>query len=149
MISNRFKPITADDYLSWSTLWRRYLEFYNTTLPESQYLDTFSRLTSPSGDLHGILLLHPETEQPIGLAHFLYHSNAWTSLPHCYLNDLYVDPESRGSGYGKALIMAVKAESQKKGCQRLYWSTAPDNEAARRLYDKVATTNRVLYKMDL
>jgi RimJ/RimL family protein N-acetyltransferase len=36
-----------------------------------------------------------------------------------------------------------------KGSKRLYWSTAPDNEAARKLYDKVAICNRVQYRIAL
>jgi RimJ/RimL family protein N-acetyltransferase len=48
------------------------------------------------------------------------------------------------------LIEAVQEEAKAKlGCSRVYWLTAPDNAAARRLYDKVAVTNRVAYKIDL
>jgi ribosomal protein S18 acetylase RimI-like enzyme len=162
------------DYNQWHALWKAYLEFYNTTLPEEQYRDTFSRLVDPDGDLGGFVLVltkegdgdgdrkddknkDKETLKPtkytyIGLAHYLTHTSAWSpaSTRHCYLNDLYVDPSARGMGGGRELIEAVQEEAGAKlGCSRVYWLTAPDNVAARRLYDKVAVTNRVAYKIDL
>jgi GNAT superfamily N-acetyltransferase len=158
------------DYEQWHALWKAYLEFYNTELPEEQYRDTFSRLVDPDGDLGGFVLVLAndededgdqkdvkETRKPtkctyIGLAHYLTHTSAWSpaSTRHCYLNDLYVDPAVRGTGGGRMLIEAVQEEAKAKlGCSRVYWLTAPDNAAARRLYDKVAVTNRVAYKIDL
>jgi ribosomal protein S18 acetylase RimI-like enzyme len=158
------------DYDQWHALWESYLEFYDTTLPEEQYRDTFSRLIDPQGDLGGFVLVLAndededgdqkdvkETRKPtkctyIGLAHYLTHTSAWApaSTRHCYLNDLYVDPSARGMGGGRTLIEAVQEEAKAKlGCSRVYWLTAPDNVAARRLYDKVAVTNRVAYKIDL
>jgi GNAT superfamily N-acetyltransferase len=144
-------PINSDtaDYLSWSKLWQGYLTFYHTTLPESQYKNTFDRLIDPNGDLFGHLLVSSIDGRSVGLAHYLYHANAWTPARHCYLNDLYVDPSERGKGGGALLIQAVQKEAQLRGCVRLYWTTAPDNVTARALYDKVGTTNRVVYKIDL
>ncbi|KAG7528714.1 hypothetical protein FFLO_05975 [Filobasidium floriforme] len=174
------------DYDQWHALWKAYLEFYNTTLPEEQYRDTFSRLVDPDGDLGGFVLVltdakdsnvdgdgdetegddkdkdkdeDKQTPKPtkytytyIGLAHYLTHTSAWAPAHtrHCYLNDLYVDPAVRGTGGGRMLIEAVQEEAKARlGCSRVYWLTAPDNTAARALYDKVATTNRVAYKIDL
>ena len=167
------------DYEQWHVLWKAYLEFYGTTLPEEQYRDTFARLVDPDGDLGGFVLVltdnedgdgddEVETPKPtkhtyIGLAHYLTHTSAWApaSTRHCYLNDLYVDPTVRGTGGGRMLIEAVTSAAragsvartgEEEGgtrCSRVYWLTAPDNVAARRLYDKVATTNRVAYKVDL
>lgn len=160
------------DYEQWHALWKAYLEFYNTELPEEQYRDTFSRLVDPDGDLGGFVLLSDEDEDDdqeddkdkdkktpkttkykyIGLAHYLTHTSAWSPAHtrHCYLNDLYVDPAVRGTGGGRLLIEAVQEEAKARlGCSRVYWLTAPDNAAARRLYDKVAVTNRVAYKIDL
>jgi GNAT superfamily N-acetyltransferase len=166
------------DYEQWHALWKAYLEFYNTELPEEQYRDTFSRLVDPDGDLGGFVLVLANEEAEdgdgdetkgedrdndeqtlkttkykyIGLAHYLTHTSAWSPAHtrHCYLNDLYVDPAVRGTGGGRMLIEAVQEEAKAKlGCSRVYWLTAPDNVAARRLYDKVAVTNRVAYKIDL
>jgi ribosomal protein S18 acetylase RimI-like enzyme len=55
----------------------------------------------------------------------------------------------RGKGVGRALIKAVEDIAIAKGSKQLYWTTAPDNELARALYDKIAITNRVEYKIYL
>jgi GNAT superfamily N-acetyltransferase len=60
-----------------------------------------------------------------------------------------VDPKVRGSGVGRALIKAVEEIAIATGSKRRYWTTAPDNETARKLYDKVAINNRVQYKIYL
>jgi ribosomal protein S18 acetylase RimI-like enzyme len=51
------------------------------------------------------------------------------------------------SGVGKALIKEVENIARTAGSQRLYWLTAPDNVLARRLYDSLAMTDRVQYKI--
>ena len=73
--------------------------------------------------------------------------DTWEVEDFCYLEDLYTDPKVRGMGVGRALIKAVEDIAIAKGSKRLYWTTAPDNETARKLYDKVAVTDRVQYKI--
>jgi GNAT superfamily N-acetyltransferase len=51
------------------------------------------------------------------------------------MNDLYVVPEARGEGVGRALIEASAAVARERGAARLTWMTAADNERAQRLYD--------------
>lgn len=144
------REIQSEDYPAWSVLWKAYLEFYNTELPEQQYLETFSRLVSTEhlsssseryspGEIYGLLLISP-SGSPIGLAHYLFHSSAWTSSPlaQCYLNDLYVSPEHRGQNLAEKLIREVERSIRDvEGCGRLYWLTQPGNERARKVYDRV------------
>ena len=54
------------------------------------------------------------------------------------LEDLFVDPCERGKGIGRALIEAVYAHADARGCSRTYWMTQETNATARALYDKVA-----------
>ncbi|KAH8894507.1 putative acetyltransferase [Thozetella sp. PMI_491] len=140
--------LTSSDFDQWAGVWRQYLAFYQTELPESQYKDTFSRIVEPDGNLEAFIL-KDETGKIIGLSHYLYHQSSWTSTPVCYLNDLFVDPEIRGKGYGRKLIEATADAAQKKGCGRLYWATKEDNTTARRLYDSVAKYEFVMYRMPL
>ena len=51
------------------------------------------------------------------------------------MNDLYVEPESRARGIGRALIEASATVARERGARHLEWATAPDNEGAQRLYD--------------
>lgn len=113
------EPIVESDYEAWTKTFTKYLEFYETSLPESQHRSTFARLVDPQGNIHGFILRDAENKIR-GLAHYLFHSNPWTEKPHCYLSDLYVDSSIRGKGYGRALIQKVQETAKENGCARLY-----------------------------
>jgi GNAT superfamily N-acetyltransferase len=72
----------------------------------------------------------------IGIANYLLHENTSALKPVCYLQDLFVDPEARAHGAGKALIDWLVAEMKRQGWSRLYWATRETNYRARGLYDK-------------
>lgn len=151
MSDHSIGPLRASDRSDWLPLWMAYLAFYKTELSDSQHHATFDRLSldgaDPDKTIHGLILRDGDGVAQ-GLTHYLYHANTWTDKTYCYLSDLFVTPESRGKGYGEALILAVDAECRSRGCGRLYWTTAPDNATARRLYDKLAITDRVQYKIN-
>ena len=68
----------------------------------------------------------------------------------CFLDDLFVAPEARGSGVADALIGEVKKIAQKRGWSLVRWITAEDNYRGRGVYDKLATrTNWVTYDIKL
>ena len=54
--------------------------------------------------------------------------------PGLYLEDLFVRPEHRGKGHGKALLQAVARLAVERGCGRLEWSVLNWNEPAIRFY---------------
>lgn len=60
--------------------------------------------------------------------------------------DLFIDPAVRSKGYGKAMIEAVAEHAKELGCSRLQWVTKHDNPA-RKMYDKVGTSDFVQYRM--
>ena len=55
----------------------------------------------------------------------------------CYLQDLYADPDVRGSGVGRALIEAVYAAADAANAPSVYWLTQDFNHQARKLYDRI------------
>jgi len=130
------REIEAGDREVWTRLWTGYLNFYETTLPEDVYDETWRRLFDPAEPVFGALTVG--ADGPVGLVHFLYHRTAWAIADTCYLQDLYVDPAVRGGGHGKALIEYVADRARAKGAARLYWNTHETNATARRLYDAVA-----------
>jgi GNAT superfamily N-acetyltransferase len=130
------RPIEPADEPAWRLLWRDYLDFYETELPAAVYAASFARLTDPSvRDYQGLLALSGEA--PVGLAHYIFHRHGWHVADVCYLQDLFVAPEARGGGVGRALIEAVYAEADAAGAADVYWLTQEFNVAARRLYDRV------------
>jgi GNAT superfamily N-acetyltransferase len=70
--------------------------------------------------------------------------------PVCYLEDLFVAPEARSSGAGRALIEGIVAVGRRHGWRRVYWHTHENNHRARTLYDRLAPrTDYVRYDIDL
>ena len=61
----------------------------------------------------------------------------WQAENTCYLQDLYVDPEIRGTGAGRALIEAVYDAADAAGAKGVYWTTQHFNSQARQLYDRI------------
>jgi GNAT superfamily N-acetyltransferase len=130
------RPLVADDKPAWRELWRGYLAFYETHLPDAVYDASFSRLTDPAVvDYFG--LVATANGRPIGLAHYIFHRHGWQIEDVTYLQDLYVAPEARGTGAGRALIEAVYAAADAAGRPGVYWLTQEFNTTARRLYDRI------------
>ncbi|NML75596.1 GNAT family N-acetyltransferase [Rhizobium sp. S-51] len=131
------RSLRAEDETAWRRLWRDYLAFYETELPEEIYATTFARLTgNEAGDYRGLVAL--VDGRPAGLAHYLFHRSCWHIDNICYLQDLYADPEIRGSGVGRALIEAVYERARAEGSKEVCWMTQEFNATARRLYDRIA-----------
>jgi GNAT superfamily N-acetyltransferase len=130
------RPLVAADEPEWRRLWRLYLAFYETVLPEEVFASTFARLMSgAAGEYRGLLAL--SDGKPVGLAHYLFHRTCWAIEDTCYLQDLYADASVRGKGVGRALIEAVYAAADHHGAASVYWMTQEFNTTARQLYDRI------------
>lgn len=130
------RPLVASDEGHWRRLWTLYLEFYQTSVPETVYQTTFARLLSGAPNEYRCLIAVRD-ERPVGIAHYLFHRHCWKVENVCYLQDLYVDAAERGTGIGRALIEGVYAAADAEGCPWVYWLTQHFNEVGRRLYDRI------------
>jgi len=131
------RPLTAADHADWHRLWTAYLAFYDTVLPESVFQTTFARLLDPARPQQNALVAEMDGRL-IGLVHYIYHAHNWRAEDVCYLQDLYVDPDTRGTGAGRALIEAVYRAADANGTPTVYWLTQEFNATARQLYDRIA-----------
>lgn len=130
------RPVARGDEAEWRRLWRAYLAFYETEVPDAVYRVSFDRLTGGAPrEYRGFLALRDG--RPVGLAHYLFHRHMWSIADICYLQDLYADPDMRGRGVGRALIEAVYAAADSEGAAGVYWMTQDFNATARRLYDRI------------
>ena len=143
-MSITIRPIVASDKDRWLDLFKQYIIFYKSSLTEEQFELTWDRINSDF-NING--LIAESDGQIIGFAHYIFRPTTWDPNDFCYLEDLFVDPAVRGKGVGYALIKELENIAVSKGSNRLYWTTAPDNSTARKLYDKVAITDRVQYKI--
>lgn len=130
------RPLRATDKAEWSELWRAYLAFYETELPDQIYDITFARLVDPA-DKAQFALVAEQDGKLIGLVHAILHPHNWRIEDVCYLQDLYVASEGRGTGTGRALIEAVYAAADANGAPAVYWLTQDFNTQARQLYDRI------------
>lgn len=131
------RPLESKDHDQWRGLWTGYLAFYNTTLPDAVFQTTFSRLLDPARPQQNALVAELDGRL-VGLVHFIFHAHNWRIEDVCYLQDLYVDPDTRGTGAGRALIEAVYAAADANGTPGVYWLTQDFNTTARQLYDRIA-----------
>lgn len=132
------RPVESKDHAEWRRLWTLYLEYYETTVPEEVYETLWARLHSgQAGEFQG--LVADLDGKLIGLTHYLFHRHGWKVENVCYLQDLFVDHEVRGTGAGRALIEGVYAKADEAGCPSVYWLTQDFNATARKLYDRIGT----------
>ena len=66
----------------------------------------------------------------MGFAVFFYTYSTFVGLPGLYLEDLYVKPEARGKGVGRALLRYLARLAKEKGCYRIEWAVLHWNEPA-------------------
>ena len=72
-----------------------------------------------------------------GFALFFHNFSTFEGKPGVYLEDLFVQPEARGSGLGKALLARLAAIAVERDCARLEWSVLDWNEPAIGFYKKL------------
>jgi GNAT superfamily N-acetyltransferase len=68
--------------------------------------------------------------KPAGFALYFFNYSTWMGRPGIYLEDLFVYPDLRGLGIGKALLQRVAAVALEKGCRRLQWEVLDWNTPA-------------------
>jgi GNAT superfamily N-acetyltransferase len=76
------------------------------------------------------VLLAEEAGQVVGFALFFHTYSTFMGQPGIYLEDLFVDPEQRGKGHGKALLLALARLAVERGCCKLEWSVLTWNTPA-------------------
>jgi GNAT superfamily N-acetyltransferase len=80
-----------------------------------------------------VLIGHQKGE-PAGFAVFFHNFSTFLGKPGIYLEDLYVRPEFRGAGVGRALLAHLAGLAKERNCGRLEWSVLDWNEPAIRFY---------------
>jgi GNAT superfamily N-acetyltransferase len=105
-----------------------------------------NEVTATEAGLRGVLfgakpaaevLLAFENETAVGFAVFFHNFSTWLGLPGLYLEDLFVRPECRGKGYGRALLIYLAKIARDRGCGRMEWAVLDWNEPAIQFYRKL------------
>lgn len=80
------------------------------------------------------VLIAQQDDRPVGFALFFHNFSTFEGRPGIYLEDLFVIPEARGSGAGKALLKRLAALAVERDCARLEWSVLDWNEPSIAFY---------------
>ena len=138
--SLRIRPITNIDFEAWLPLWDGYNAFYGRQGESALNLNitqtTWARFLNDNEPINAFVA--EQNGQLVGLVHFIFHRSTTRLNDVCYLQDLYVNKDLRGTGIGRQLIKAVYDAALKAGSTRVYWQTQDSNIVGRALYEKVA-----------
>ncbi|MGD9736856.1 MAG: N-acetyltransferase family protein [Solirubrobacterales bacterium] len=127
-------PIAASEYGQLLPLIAAYQRFYEVEeIDEQRNHRFFRRFLAPSDA--GLLLGARRAGRLVGYACLYWHFSSTKARETVLMNDLFVAPEARGAGVGRALIEASLEVARERGAAQLEWQTAPDNHTAQRLYD--------------
>jgi GNAT superfamily N-acetyltransferase len=80
------------------------------------------------------VVIGQQGDDPAGFALFFHSFSTFLGRPGIYLEDLYIKPEFRGMGIGRAILVYLARLAKERNCGRLEWSVLNWNEPAIRLY---------------
>lgn len=142
------REATATDEAGWRRLWDAYLNYYEESLQDEITARTWQCILEPASTMQA--LVGTQRGVVIGFAVTVMHARTWSLFPTCYVEDLFVTPERRGSGVGHSLLRNVMASAVRAGATSVYWHTRANNAPARRLYDRFALADDVVrYRAEL
>jgi GNAT superfamily N-acetyltransferase len=84
------------------------------------------------------VLIAEDAEQTVGFALFFHNYSTFLGKPGIYLEDLFVLPEARGRGHGKALLVELARIAVERGCGRMEWSVLNWNTPSIEFYKRLS-----------
>ena len=131
----QIRKLRERDRQDWEELFRGYCAFYQVPASDQQVDAVWAWLIDESHIFEG-LVAEKSGEGLVGLAHFNPRPNPLRGCDTCYLSDLFVKPEMRGTGLGNQLYRSVMEVCRERGWPALNLLTQQSNETAQALYDR-------------
>jgi GNAT superfamily N-acetyltransferase len=126
-----------------------YQRFYQVDdVDDDRNRSFFRRFLAPSDDGE-LLAARDESGGILGYACLYWHFSSTEAVETVLMNDLFVAPEARGRGVGRALIEGSRDVARRRGAAWLEWATAPDNHTAQRLYDSMTSEKSTWLEYEL
>lgn len=143
----RVRTVVPQDESQWTALFAGYRSFYELPEDRRAVAATWEWIVRGAHGLTG-LVATGDDDNLLGIANLRRFARPSTATLGLYLDDLFTAPAARGSGVATALLREASSIAANEGASVVRWITAPDNEAARHVYDDVATaTPWVTYDM--
>ncbi|WP_066519855.1 GNAT family N-acetyltransferase [Curtobacterium ammoniigenes] len=137
-MSTNVRAIEDRDAADWAALYTGYRTFYKQPEDAAAVEKTWQWVRAGRHGLVGLVAVD-ERDKPIALANLRWFARPSTATMGLYLDDLFTAPDARGRGAARALLERASELARDGGANVVRWITAADNEAARHLYDTVAT----------
>ena len=87
------------------------------------------------------VILGYEDGEPVGFALFFHNYSTFLGRPGIYLEDLFVDPDRRGRGYGKALLAHLARLARDRDCGRVEWAVLDWNASSIQFYKSLGAVS--------
>ena len=99
-INVHITPLEQSDYAEWERLFRLYIAFYESSLPDTQYAKTFARILDPQKDLYGLVLRDATDPKKLyGLAHYFPTQTPWAEEMLMHFNGKLHDADELFLGW--------------------------------------------------
>ena len=142
------RKATAADRERLEPLVRAYIDFYKEPQPHAERLDALLAILAGQPDV-GVQFVAERDGELHGFATVYLTYDTVAARRIAIMNDLFVAPDDRNIGLGRALIRQCHEFARDNDCSVLQWITADDNATAQALYDKLGQrTSWVTYSMD-
>lgn len=142
----------AEHKPAWRRLFQGYADFYKVEMTDAAADAVWGWINDPSHVVEGIFaeqVAKDGTVELIGIAHVRAMPRPLSGAECGFLDDLFVDPDKRGSGAVDALFDALHAHAKQRGWPIVRWLTQEFNYRGRSVYDRKAVkTPFILYQMD-
>lgn len=114
---------------------------YDETEPSAELTGELAGPQLQSGEVAVLFAEDDGSEDPVGFAQLRFRLSLYSPGPDALLEELWVRPNARGRGLGRALLDAAMQLARDRGADRIELNTSTDDTAARALYSSAGFTN--------
>jgi GNAT superfamily N-acetyltransferase len=130
------RSVTESDQPRWRELFNGYAAFYKSPMDDDIAARVWGWLLDPDHVMEGILVCDEENGRILGLAHVRACPRSLGGCDIGFLDDMFVEPEARGSGAADALFSALDQLATERGWPAIRWITQHFNDRGRAFYDR-------------
>ena len=128
------RSVNASDKIRWTELMKAYANFYEVEVDDTALATTWNWIEDPNNSFW-CTLAEQQDGTIVGFTQYQLMHRSLSGAMVCYLSDLYVEPELRGGGVGRALTDHVFDFARDNSMPNVRWLTQDSNAVARKLYD--------------
>jgi GNAT superfamily N-acetyltransferase len=121
-------------------LMRAYCDFYGVAPADEALLDLARTLVAEPESDGFQLIARDDGGRAVGFATVYWSWSTLAAARTAIMNDLFVDPDARGTGLAEDLVEACRLRCGRRGAVSMGWQTAKDNVRAQRLYERLGAT---------